>query len=238
MSLLPDSYGQIWLDLIVDCAASLTGASGTTVSPGMPWSFDTSFAGSDAVTAPTRPSSLPSCTSPALSASFASQFDTFREASRPPELMMMTSILPFGLFFALSSSVGAAKFVLSLPFDAFGAGLEPEAGLPLPFPFPAVAASGAISANARTSVTTMPRPPLPQSTLERSPPRPPVPQSALLRSLLAPRSLGFDIPLLFAPKGCAADISSELERPQSAAAIARTRRTMGRIGCRSFPLKG
>src|SRR5690348_7079321 len=68
-------------------------------------------------------------------------------------------------------------------------------------PPPAEAASGSISAQARTKSVAAPRPPLPQSTLERSPPRPPVPQSALPRSVRAPRSLGFDIPLLFALVG-------------------------------------
>ena len=62
-----------------------------------------------------------------------------------------------------------------------------------PCPSPPVAAIGAASANAATQETRMPRPPLPQSTLERSPPRLPVPQSALPLSLRAPRSVFCDI---------------------------------------------
>src|SRR6478672_4533355 len=102
-------------------------------------------------------------------------FDTASDV--PPEDWMMTSTFPVAF-----RRLGAMKLDAIAPLS-----------LPESLPESAIAAMGAASANAATQETRMPRPPLPQSTLERSPPRLPVPQSALPLSLRAPRSVFCDI---------------------------------------------
>ena len=82
---------------------------------------------------------------------------------RAPKDWMMTSTLPVAL-----KRLGAMKLEA----------IAPDGGLVLVVEF-AVAAIGAARAHAAMHETRTPRPPLPQSTLERSPPLPPVPQRAL-----------------------------------------------------------
>src|SRR5580765_3157285 len=104
---------------------------------------------------------------------------------------MITSTRSFGLLVAWSSRPFAIQVFPSglFAFDPAGAAGVTVGGPAVTEldPGDAIAASGAASATTNVA-TTQPRPPLPQSTLERSPPRPPVPHSALLRSELAPRS--------------------------------------------------
>src|SRR5471032_899560 len=98
----------------------------------------------------------------------------------------MTSTGAFGSLCALSSRVFATQVLpsgeLARPPVEGGtaAGAAPATGTGgLPLPLPADAARGAARANAATHEIRTPRPPLPQSTFERSPPLPPVPQRAL-----------------------------------------------------------
>src|SRR5437899_2124295 len=106
---------------------------------------------------------------------------------------MITLTRSFGLLLALSSRPFATQvfppgLFAGPPDGAAGADATVGRGAETGFlPGDAVAASGAASATTIVATST-PRPPLPQSTLERSPPRPPVPHRALLRSELAPRS--------------------------------------------------
>src|SRR5260221_3905655 len=163
---LPDSYGQSWDDESVDTLpATCMVESGVTMMPGTPCSFLSCEAGTVSATPLIRLSCLMSFWKTPRPVAFA-----FASA-RPPQLWMITSTLPLAF-----SKLGAMKL------EAIG-----EVFAVAVFDF-AIAARGAASTNANTHATTAPRPPLPQSTLERSPPRPPVPHKALLRSELAPRS--------------------------------------------------
>src|SRR6478672_6722914 len=139
--------------------------------PGTPASFLSWEAGTTASTPPIRPS----CFMSFWKTPRPLVFDTASEV--PPEDWMMTSTFPVAF-----RRLGAMKL------DA----IAPESPLE-PLPESASAAVGAARANAAMQETRMPRPPLPQSTLERSPPRLPVPQSALPLSLRDPRSVFCDI---------------------------------------------
>src|ERR1700704_6576144 len=88
---------------------------------------------------------------------------------------MMTRTFSFGLALAFADRSDWTQVSFLLPFGPFWPFWPESDAL-------ADAAIGAANARTATAVRIDPRPPLPQSALERlSPPRPPVPHNALER---------------------------------------------------------